>query len=165
MYAELFDQASHELYEKGFLNFTNMDQGKRWWKDHSMMKHHSKEVLLCQAILRVIIAKREIKTCSWLELTLREYFKEKHCGDIKRFKMFMAERKRIRKLADELGASITEYLEKFNSLTPEKFKKWKEGKLLRMREVSSGEERSDELRRHVYWISTYIAESRIRHRF
>ena len=49
----------------------------------------------------------------------------------------MAERRRIRKLADELGATITEYLEKFNALSPEKFKKWKEGKLLRMREAAS----------------------------
>jgi len=137
MYDELFQKCTLDLYEKGFLNFVNTELGRRWFKDHCLMQYEAFAVLNLQAKLRMIIVKRAITICAWLELTLRQYYQEKWAGDVKKFKMFVAERKRIRGLADEIGSTIKEYLEKFASLSPEKFKKWKEGKLMRMREARS----------------------------
>jgi len=136
MYDELWKIATNVLYEDAFLKFTVSEQGKRWWKDFELMEKHGQKVIKTQAYLRVISAKRLVKVCGWLELSLRKYSEHKAEGEAK-FKMWLADRKRLKGLADDLGCSLIEYMAKFAELRPDQFKKWKEGKIIRMNEARS----------------------------
>lgn len=109
MFDSVWDVAGHELYEVAFLKFTKSEQGKRWWKDFQLMKKHAGKVLKCQACLRRIVVKKLIKICTWLEMTLRLYFNQKNSLDEKKFGQWLADRKRLKGLADELGSTLTEY--------------------------------------------------------
>ena len=91
----------------------------------------------------MVLAKRAVVKCKRLELPLWEYYKMKESGDMKEFKKVMAERERIKTLSSEIGSTIKEYLDKFNELPPDKFKKWKEGKLLRITEARALREQRD----------------------
>jgi Ca2+-binding EF-hand superfamily protein len=137
MYDEIWSVATNVLYDDAFLKFTTSEQGKRWWKDFNLMEESGDVVVKVQSYLRVISCKRLIKLCSWLELTLREYNKHKHDDDDKTFRMWFADRKRLKGLADSLGCSLTEYLQKFGELRPDQFVKWKEGKTIRMNEAKA----------------------------
>jgi len=100
------------------------------------MKSYGPKVVKCQAVLRMILAKREINLCAQYEIPMREFFKMKE-GDKVLFGEFIAERGRIFKICDDLRVSITEYKLKFGELPPDKFAKWVKGRKLKISEAKA----------------------------